>query len=188
MTDDDLPNCHDCEAEPGEQHGDGCDVKRCATCGGQYISCNCTPEEQAAHDHLSKPWTGVWPGVAECEEFGWFSKFVPGEGWTSCAKDTPGAQADLNKLYTGDAKWDRDQQRFVLRSAKVPTDTDIWTVETKTRDGRTLSVFLNRNTNLFVVDIVDADEKFGNEVVRQVLPPPTPLDVKKQFEDLDDSE
>jgi hypothetical protein len=33
-------------------------------------------------------------------------------------------------------------------------------------DGRTVALFVNRETNLVVLDIVDADEKGGNEVYR----------------------
>jgi Zn finger protein HypA/HybF involved in hydrogenase expression len=31
--------CHDCGAEPGELHMDGCDVEQCPECGRQLITC-----------------------------------------------------------------------------------------------------------------------------------------------------
>jgi hypothetical protein len=59
------------------------------------------------------PWSGEWPGVAECREFGWYAKLIPGEGWVSCDKNDTGAKEDLNRLVT-EAVWDRKQGRFIL--------------------------------------------------------------------------
>ncbi len=42
----------------------------------------------------------------------------------------------------------------------------------KLPDGRYLSIFLNEETMLFVVDVVEKDETGGNEIVRKTLPPP----------------
>jgi hypothetical protein len=36
-------------------------------------------------------------------------------------------------------------------------------------DGRTISLFVNRDTNLVVLDVVDADEEGGVEVYRRNL-------------------
>lgn len=33
--------CHDCGAIKGEFHVEGCDVERCAGCGGQRFNCDC---------------------------------------------------------------------------------------------------------------------------------------------------
>ena len=102
--------CPDCGVSPGELHLDMCDVERCPYCGGQYISCGCHNIWNVT-DCL--PWTGEWPGALECREFGWYSKFVDGEGWITCGKNDPDATEDLNKLYT-DAVWSKEQKRFVL--------------------------------------------------------------------------
>jgi hypothetical protein len=59
------------------------------------------------------PWTGEWPGLLECREFGWYAKLVPGKGWQSCSKDDPQAHEDLNRLYY-DAVWSPELGRFVL--------------------------------------------------------------------------
>jgi len=60
------------------------------------------------------PWTGIWPGTAECIEFGWFSIFSP-YGWERCERDAPGASPDLNRLAI-EAVWDEDKRRYVRRS------------------------------------------------------------------------
>jgi hypothetical protein len=49
------------------------------------------------------PWTGEWPGVAECREKGWFCQdgFGPDSRWGSfcpCPPDAPDAMPDLNRL------------------------------------------------------------------------------------------
>ena len=57
-----LKNCHDCDAKPGELHTGGCDVERCSVCGGQRLQCACQ-----GHDKHFARWTGIWPGAAEAE-------------------------------------------------------------------------------------------------------------------------
>lgn len=37
--------CHDCYAPPDTQHHPGCAREECPICGGQAISCGCTPAE-----------------------------------------------------------------------------------------------------------------------------------------------
>lgn len=101
--------CPDCGVSPGQQHNDWCDVERCPDCGGQLISCSCEGEFKMPR----LPWTGEWPGLLECREFGWYAKLVPGKGWQSCSKDDPQAHEDLNRLYY-DAVWSPELGRFVL--------------------------------------------------------------------------
>lgn len=104
-------NCQGCGCRAGELHEDGCDVERCPDCGGQMISCDC--DRHRTYPRL--PWTGTWPGEAECREFGWWSRFVPGEGWVRCAPTDEGAGPDLNRLPV-DAEWSAEKGRFVKRS------------------------------------------------------------------------
>lgn len=100
-----LTRCPDCNVAPGEKHLHGCDVEPCPVCGGQRLSCGCV--EEAA----PLPWTGQWPGEAECLEFGWYAKLKPGRGWVPCVK-VRGAHPDLSRLYSH-AIWDRAKRRFV---------------------------------------------------------------------------
>jgi hypothetical protein len=134
--------CRDCGVSPGQLHTPGCDVERCPRCGGQAIGCVCiyevfginpdTMEEKHPDiyfdgptdemyekwdrdwEHRRMPWTGEWPGVAECREFGWYSK-RKAVGWEPCDQDDPAASEDLNRLYGGEARWDQDAQRWVKR-------------------------------------------------------------------------
>jgi hypothetical protein len=84
------PTCPDCAVAIGEPHlvdgrGGGCEVARCLVTGLQRVMC------QADHDDCGLDlWTGRWPGVLECEQFGWM-----------LGPDFP----DLNRLY-GEATWD----------------------------------------------------------------------------------
>jgi hypothetical protein len=93
-------------------HEDGCDTARCANTGIQRLQCDCPAEPSC-----NTVWTGVWPGVAECLEFGWYSRFRPGEGgWLRCGPDDEGAGPDLNRLVgTGEAVWSKAAGRYVLR-------------------------------------------------------------------------
>lgn len=101
-------HCPDCAALPGEKHKEHCDVERCPHCGFQFLSCECSPS-----DAERMPWTGEWPGVAECREYGLWCRMVPGkQGWQPCEKDDPGATEDMNRLYV-EYEWDRELQKFV---------------------------------------------------------------------------
>ena len=110
---DSLPACHDCGAEPGQPHADGCDTARCLQTGRQRLACT------ARHDCGSDVWTGEWPGVAECREFGWCGYWADERlsgPWTRCAAGTSGATEDLNRLASEqEARWDKRQRRWVLR-------------------------------------------------------------------------
>lgn len=114
-----MDTCPDCGVGPGELHADGCDVERCPYCGCQLGSCFCPASDQGVPDDDRMPWTGEWPGVAECREFGWYAKRVEGKGWVPCEADEPGACEDLNRLHDPkEARWDRANKRFVRRSPK----------------------------------------------------------------------
>jgi len=106
-----LPRCPDCDAGIGELHHDRCDVARCATIGSQRLlrcasvtGCNSDPRIDCR-----TAWSGLWPGAAECREYGWYASGPP---WTPCSADTPGAIEDLNRLLV-ECEWDPSAQRFV---------------------------------------------------------------------------
>ena len=125
-------SCHDCAAPIGNLHHLGCDEELCPHCGWQLISCwpwfgnyeegdpepenyvtGCTSERVTDADRLLVP--ELWPGEAECYEFGWYSKYVTGQGHIRCDKDDPDAGPDLNRLYGGECVWSRERRRWVLR-------------------------------------------------------------------------
>lgn len=106
-------SCPDCDAAAGEVHDDGCAVERCPRCGNQRVSCGCP--RRAVSKFQRQPWSGEWPGLAECREFGWWCLRNPrGAGYVPVPEGTPGALEDMNRLAT-EARWDRDKGRWVLR-------------------------------------------------------------------------
>lgn len=111
----DYECCPDCGAPTGDYHQIGCDIEQCPYCGGQLISCGCA-RTPPLDDRM--PWAGVWPGVIECREFGWYARRRAGIGWMPCSADEPGATEDLNRLHT-EAIWDRAQKRFVRRADRL---------------------------------------------------------------------
>jgi len=104
MTEKPLRNCGDCGVKPGELHQEGCDVERCALCGGQAFCCECIytvngmENLEEEHPEIFKngptddmfpaldalvakyggklPWTGEFPGCMECREFGLWCRWV----------------------------------------------------------------------------------------------------------------
>jgi hypothetical protein len=104
-----MTDCPDCGAKPGEIHKlVGCDVERCPLCGLQAIGCGC----DWPRDVKRLPWTGEWPGKAECREWGWYAVMVEGRGYVPCDRDSPGATEDLNRIYA-ECRWDAEAQKWV---------------------------------------------------------------------------
>jgi len=123
--------CHDCGAKPGEFHHDGCDTERCPACGGQLLSCGCSDAE--INEYPRQPWTGEWPGVLECQEFGWYAKLIKGQGWVPCDKNDEGASENLNRLYS-DAEWNAKLGRFVIKKINENTPDRTGSKPRKTAD------------------------------------------------------
>lgn len=129
--------CRDCAALIGRPHEHGCDVENCQWTGIQWIQCGgytdnplcrCADDEnydedgytihtcgQSPHDCGSQIWDGVWPGYAECVEYGWYSYFAP--PWRQCGPEHPQAGPDLNRLRF-DCDWDRERRRWVTREPR----------------------------------------------------------------------
>lgn len=102
-------SCRNCGAEPGQYHQRDCDVERCPFCGHQLITCDCE-EKPTLDDRM--PWSGEFPGIAECREFGLWAKLNPnGPGWIPCDFSDPDAHEDLNTLM-GTFHWDRLEKRW----------------------------------------------------------------------------
>jgi hypothetical protein len=96
-----LSLCPDCGVKPKELHQPGCDVERCPDCGRQIIGCACDKPPKAPR----LPWTGEWPGLADCRELGLWC--LPAQvGFTPVPTGTPGAIEDMNRLCLPWAEWD----------------------------------------------------------------------------------
>lgn len=91
----DMPkkSCSDCDAEPGQEHFDGCDIERCTDCDLQRLSCECPDHE----DYRKEIYSGVaWERtLLLAEENNLFCKWD--NGWVKCDKDDEGAIHDLNE-------------------------------------------------------------------------------------------
>ena len=97
--------CPDCNAALGEKHEDGCDVERCPHCGGQALGCvGFDP-----NDPGREPWTGKWPGEADCERLGYF---------INDNRDFP----DLDRLFR-ECDWNRERQRWEDRPTRAEGET-----------------------------------------------------------------
>ncbi len=136
-----------CGAKESKLHIPGCDMEQCPRCGWQAISCNCiyevnrmdvadleeqhpwvykngpTPEMYAKFDaqwgNRRIPWSGECWGKAECREFGWYSMWIEDKGWQPCGQDAPGAGEDLNRLASGEARWNAETQRYELKRPTI---------------------------------------------------------------------
>jgi hypothetical protein len=139
--------CRDCATPIGQTHSHGCDVENCQhtgiqwiQCGGQsdWRPCDCEDDNgydpdgytihtcgQAPHDCGSEVWDGVWPGYAECVEYGWYGHFelldhpqfglIESGSWSQCGPEHPLAHPDLNRLHA-ECDWDRESARWVKRA------------------------------------------------------------------------
>jgi hypothetical protein len=81
----------------------------------QILACDGRPP---LDDRL--PWARMWPGDAECHEFGWYCRRVEGAGWVRCEADEPEAVPDIGRLRA-EARWDRSKKRFVLPASPGPS-------------------------------------------------------------------
>ena len=139
--------CPDCGVLIGEHHKRGCDIERCPLFGCQMLQDECIygffnidvatmpqkhpqifthdlPDELCeAYEEFLRPhllvWDGVWPGVRECREYGFWCRWTD-DGWQPCGPNDPRAQEDLNELALRTV-WDRKRKRFVLPEAQNQT-------------------------------------------------------------------
>jgi hypothetical protein len=102
-------DCPGCGVPAGQPHEGDCEEEQCPACGFQKLSCGCG---RVIPDAERMPWPGWLPGVAECREYGLWSKLVPGRGWVPCRADEPGAYEDLLRLVA-ESRWDREKRRWV---------------------------------------------------------------------------
>jgi hypothetical protein len=116
---------------PIEYHQEGCDVARCWWTGIQLLQCDYTDHGPQAHNTR---WTGEWPGVEECRDYGWFVVLVPGRGWVECNPWDEGATEDLNRLIST-CDWSVPDQRWVSRSSNYFLRTSIGTTVACGPDG-----------------------------------------------------
>jgi hypothetical protein len=97
--------CPDCGVPLGRKHEEWCDVQRCPHCGGQALGCvGFDP-----NDPGREPWTGKWPGEADCERLGYF---------VNDDRDFP----DLDRLFR-ECDWNRERQRWEDRFTRAEGET-----------------------------------------------------------------
>lgn len=101
-----VQKCPGCAATIGKFHGDQCDVARCALTGRQRFGCS-----HKKYD-CNTVWWGIWPGQAECNEYGLWTRWTS-NGWVPCSKDDPDATEDLNTLVIR-GKWSIALQKMVV--------------------------------------------------------------------------
>lgn len=128
MMDETAP-CPDCQVAPGQLHEDGCDVARCKNTGSQRLMQGCSRNKPCQGSLLFADcrtrWLGQWPGIAECQELGWYARLVPPNGWQPCGPEDEGAVEDMNRLITegvrigGLIQWDPYAEAYRLRGSSV---------------------------------------------------------------------
>lgn len=99
-------NCPDCSVSIGEFHQEGCDIARCALTGRQRWG-----DDHNEYD-CNTVWQGIWPGIAECQEYNLWTKWTS-KGWEICSKDDPDACEDLNTL-AAHGIWSIALQKMVI--------------------------------------------------------------------------
>jgi len=127
MSTEGMRNCPDCGVAPGEQHFDGCDIEFCSECMLQRMICDCE-----GHDPELTRWTGLFPGIAECRELGWYVQIDPRTHLIGprCEADHPHASEDLNRwaLYS--------QEHAIARAKAMKEQVVIVTAQQKSQLSR----------------------------------------------------
>lgn len=112
-----MTPCPVCAVKAGTPHKLGCAVERCAACGLQRSGCMCNKTIDMAYRRNKRlPWTGEFPGIAECRQYGLYCRLTSA-GWEECKATDVGASPNLVKLACV-GTWDRKQGRFVMEGQK----------------------------------------------------------------------
>jgi len=77
----------------------------------ETIIADCCGEIVKNSDRIK--WTGIWPGIEECQEYDLWSK-MGSSSWEVCKKSDPGASEDLNRLEEV-CKWSRKLKKWVKK-------------------------------------------------------------------------
>jgi hypothetical protein len=114
----DPSGCPGCSAPIGTLHTDRCCVGWCAATGRQrrdgcetVHGCRTDPRRDCR-----TAWTGEHPGIDDCRRLGWYAVCTP-DGWTSAARETPGAVEDFNRLIA-EGVWNDAEQRYQAPAAE----------------------------------------------------------------------
>ena len=109
------PDCHDCGAQAGGIHDDGCDVARCLHTGQQRLACRMFGPllGQEPHDCGRDAWLGYDPDQRQAALHGLWVYCPPYGSPVRCDADHPGAISDVTRLMRN-GMWDRERKTWML--------------------------------------------------------------------------
>lgn len=108
-------SCPACKSKPNGLHASGCDVEQCPECGWQLLTCWCPRKHDAIPPENRMPWTGDWPNVAQCREYGlWCTRY----GLVQCDSTHLEAMPDITRLLN-EGEWDKSSRKWIIKGRET---------------------------------------------------------------------